>query len=158
MLVVGAGTIGELVAEHLAKRGVHELLVLGRDVARAERLAQRHGGRAVRPGRLGEGLALADVVISAYRRAASPAPCAATTSHPTARGRCWSSTSRSPADVEPAVAHLTGVELYTGDDLREHVERTLPQRGDHLPAARTIVSAEVARFTRWLSRRELVPA
>jgi glutamyl-tRNA reductase len=57
-------------------------------------------------------------------------------------------------DIDPAVAGLTGVEVYTIDDLRSVVERTLAQRSAELPAAYSIVRAEVARFTAWLSRRE----
>jgi glutamyl-tRNA reductase len=43
---------------------------------------------------------------------------------------------------------VTGVEVYTIDDLRPVVERTLTQRSAELPAAYSVVRAEVARFTR----------
>jgi glutamyl-tRNA reductase len=59
-----------------------------------------------------------------------------------------------PRDVDPAVAGLPGVEVYTIDDLRPVVERTLMQRSAELPAAYSVVRAEVARFTGWLRRRE----
>jgi glutamyl-tRNA reductase len=49
---------------------------------------------------------------------------------------------------------LAGVEVYTIDDLRPVVDRTLAQRSAELPAAYSVVRAEVARFTRWLSCRE----
>src|SRR5919109_964980 len=52
VLLIGAGTIGELAAKHIAKHGARELIVLGRDLARAERCAQRHGGRVLAPDRL----------------------------------------------------------------------------------------------------------
>lgn len=38
------------------------------------------------------------------------------------------------------------------------VERTLTQRSAELPAAHSIVRAEVGRFTRWLSRRQTATA
>jgi glutamyl-tRNA reductase len=63
-----------------------------------------------------------------------------------------------PRDVDPAVAGLTGVEVYTIDDLRPVVERTLTQRSAELPAAHSLVRAEVARFTGWLRRRETAAA
>jgi glutamyl-tRNA reductase len=59
-----------------------------------------------------------------------------------------------PRDIDPAAAGLTGVELYTIDDLRPVVERTLAQRSAELPAAYSIVRGEVARYTQWLTRRE----
>jgi glutamyl-tRNA reductase len=49
---------------------------------------------------------------------------------------------------------LSGIELYTIDDLRPVVERTLTQRSAELPAAYSIIRAEVARFTRWLTHRQ----
>lgn len=88
VLLIGAGTTGELAAKHLIKHRPRELLILGRGSARAMRLAERYGGRALTSEQLGAALTRSDVVIS--------------------------STS----------------------------------------APHTIVRAEVARFTRWLSRRE----
>jgi glutamyl-tRNA reductase len=60
--------------------------------------------------------------------------------------------------VDPAVTRLPGVELHTIDDLQRVAERTLAERAAHLPAARAIVDAEVARFTGWLDRRTTVAA
>jgi glutamyl-tRNA reductase len=153
-LVIGAGTIAELTAKHLAKRGVRELLVLGRDVARAERVAGRHGGRAVV--RLPDALARADVVISA-----TGAPGAVV--HPddlASRGAAplLLIDLAVPRDIDPAVARVPGVEIYTLDDLRAVVEQALVERRAELPAARSVLRAEVARFTTWLRRREAVMA
>src|SRR5919204_179065 len=46
VLLIGAGTMGELAAKHLVKRQAGTVLILGRDVTRAERLAEQQGGRA----------------------------------------------------------------------------------------------------------------
>jgi glutamyl-tRNA reductase len=159
VLLIGAGTTGELAAKHLVRHGVGELLVLGRDVVRAERLAQRHGGRAVTSDRLAEALVRADVVISSTG-APGPVVHRHQLEHVLA-GRPRASSSplllidlAVPRDVDPAVAGLAGVEVHTIDDLRQVVDRTLMQRSAELPAAYAILRAEVARFTRWLSRRE----
>ena len=108
---------------------------------------------------LGEVLARSDVVISS-----TSAPHAILHRHQLeqALGERGGPTSRplvlidlaTPRDIDPAVAGLTGVEVYTIDDLRPVVERTLAQRSAELPAAYSIVRTEVARFTRWLGRRE----
>jgi glutamyl-tRNA reductase len=154
VLLIGAGTIAELTAKHLAKHGVRELLVLGRDVARAERLAGRHGGRAVV--RLADALARADVVISA-----TGAPGAVV--HPDDLASRAASPLllidlAVPRDIDPAVARVPGVDLYTLDDLRAVVEQALVERRAELPAARSVLRDEVARFTTWLRRREAVMA
>jgi glutamyl-tRNA reductase len=159
VLLIGAGTIAELAAKQLVRHGVGELLVVGRDVERAGRLAERHGGRVVTLDRLGEALTRSDVVISST---AAPRPIVCRDQLERALARGGRASSRPllvidlavPRDVDPAVAGLPGVELYTSDDLRQVVEQRLAQRSAELPAAYSEVRAEVARFTRWLSVRE----
>jgi glutamyl-tRNA reductase len=156
VLLIGAGTIAELTAKHLAKHGVRELLVLGRDVARAERVAVRHGGHAVAREQLGDALARADVVISA-----TCAPGAVVHQDDLAsRGAAplLLIDLAVPRDIDPAVARVPGVDLYTLDDLRALVEQALVERRAELPAARSVLRHEVARFTTWLRRREAVMA
>jgi glutamyl-tRNA reductase len=159
VLLIGAGATGELAAKQLAHHGVRELVILGRNVARAQGLAERYGGRTVTSDSLVEALAKSDAVISS-----TGAPHAIV--HRDHVGRALAHRRGAevqplllidlavPRDVDPAVAELAGVELYTVDDLRRVVDRTLMQRSDELPAAYSVVRAEVARFTRWLNRRE----
>jgi glutamyl-tRNA reductase len=159
VLLIGAGTTGELAAKHLIRHRPRELLVLGRGSARAGRLAERYGGRALTSDQLGEALARSDVVISS-----TSAPHAivhrdqlehalADRDGPNSRPLLLIDLA-TPRDIDPAAASLTGIAVYTIDDLRPVVERTRAQRTAELPAAYSIVRAEVARFTRWLSRRE----
>lgn len=159
VLLIGAGTTGELAAKHLVKHRPGELLVLGRGSARAGRLAERYGGRALTSEQLGEALARSDVVISS-----TSAPHAIVHRQQLEHALVDRGGANSrplllidlatPRDIDPAGATLTGVEVYTIDDLRPVVERTRAQRAAELPAAYAIVRAEVARFTRWLDRRQ----
>jgi glutamyl-tRNA reductase len=159
VLLLGAGTTGELVVKHLIKHRPRELLILGRGSARAGRLAARYGGRALTSDQLGEALARSDVVISS-----TSAPHAIIHTHqvthaladhrgPSSRPLLMIDLA-TPRDIEPAVARLIGAELYTIDDLRPVVEQTLTERSAELPAAYSIVCAETARYTQWLRRRE----
>ena len=157
VLLIGAGRVGELAADQIARHGARDLLVVGRDVARAERLARRHGGRAVVSDRLGDAVAAADVVISST---GAPRPVVERRHVERAAARRGADEPplllidlAVPRDIDPAVGGLRGVELHTLDDLRPVVDRALAQRHDHLPAAHAIVRAEAARFTRWLTRR-----
>jgi glutamyl-tRNA reductase len=160
VLLIGAGTAAHLAAERLSSHGARELLVLGRDVARAERLAQQHGARVVTHDRLGDALQQADVVISA-----TGAPHHVLRREQVERARRHRGDAplllidlAVPRDIDPAVAELPCVEVYTLDDLQRLVERTLLRRRAELPAARAVLLAEVGRFTAWLRRRELVAA
>jgi glutamyl-tRNA reductase len=158
VLLIGAGTMGELAAKHLVKRQAGTVLILGRDVTRAERLAEQQGGRVIDFQRLGEALAQSDVVITST---GAPGPILHRDQVAHALARRGHANSplvmvdvAVPRDIEPAVAGLPGVEVYTIDDLRPVVEQTLKQRSAELPAADSILRAEVARFTDWLRRRE----
>jgi glutamyl-tRNA reductase len=71
VLLIGVGAAGELAAKQLVKRSVGQLLVLGRDRGRANRVAERYGARAITSAGLVEALALCDVVISST---SAPAP------------------------------------------------------------------------------------
>jgi glutamyl-tRNA reductase len=159
VLLIGAGTTGELAAKHLIKHRPRDLLVLGRGSARAGRLAERYGGRALTSDQLLEALARSDVVISS-----TSAPHAIVHSDQLERALADRGGGNSrplllidlatPRDIDPAAASLTGIAVYTIDDLRPIVERTRAQRAAELPAAYAIVRAEVVRFTRWLDRRQ----
>jgi glutamyl-tRNA reductase len=159
VLLIGAGATGELAAKHLIKHRPRELLILGRGSARACRLAERYGGRALTSDQLVDGLARSDVVISST---SAPHTVVHGDQLQHALADRGGSNPRplllidlaTPRDIDPAAAGLTGVELYTIDDLRPVVERTLAQRSAELPAAYSIVRGEVARYTQWLTRRE----
>jgi glutamyl-tRNA reductase len=163
VLLIGAGTVGELAAKHLIKHRPHELLVLGRGPERAMRLAERYGGRALVCDQLGEALARSIVVISST---SAPHAILHRRQLEIAVGGRGGRRSEplvlvdlaTPRDVDAAVAGLTGLEVYTIDDLRPLVERALTQRGAELAAAYSLVRDEVARFTGWLRRRETAAA
>ena len=154
--------MAQLAARQLVKRGTKQLLVLGRALSGAERLAGTYGGLAVPRHRLDDALAQSDVVITAtsaqqpirhrdqVRRAVAGRD---------AGGMPLLLIDLSvPRDVDPAAAELSGVEVHTIDDLRGTAERALMQRRAELPEAYRILGGEVARFTTWLNRREAAAA
>jgi glutamyl-tRNA reductase len=63
-----------------------------------------------------------------------------------------------PRDIDPRVAELEDVYLYTIDDLRHVVDENVKARQDEAAAARRIVDAEVAEFMSALKVRDAVPA
>lgn len=162
VLLIGAGSMGELAAKQLVKREVGELLVLGRAEFRAKRLAERYHGRAITREELDEALALSDVVISStgaphrilhLDRIERALPRRSVGSRPLLLIDL-----AVPRDIDPAAIGLPGVELHTIDDLRAVIERALMQRRAELPDAHSILEREVARFIGWLRRREALAA
>src|SRR5919199_3824315 len=63
VLLVGAGEMAELAAQHLASAGAARVLVTNRTYQTAQKLAVKFGGEAVEFSALEEHLALADIVI-----------------------------------------------------------------------------------------------
>jgi glutamyl-tRNA reductase len=163
VLLIGAGKMGELAAKQLVKRGVGELLVLGRDHARAVQFAERYRARAITSESLDEALTRSDVVISST---GAPRPILYRGQLEPALAHRRAEVSRPlllidlavPRDIDPAVSTLAGVELHTIDDLDRVVQGAFARRRAELPAAYSILHGEVARFTRCLGAREAMAA
>jgi glutamyl-tRNA reductase len=62
-----------------------------------------------------------------------------------------------PRDIEPEVARLNDVYLYTVDDLGEVVKSGLGQRQAAVGQAEAIIETRVAHFMHWLETRDSVP-
>jgi glutamyl-tRNA reductase len=62
-----------------------------------------------------------------------------------------------PRDIEPEVAELDDVYLYSIDDLGEIVRAGHDERASHVAQAEAIIDAQVGSFLHWLEARELVP-
>ena len=62
-----------------------------------------------------------------------------------------------PRDIEPEVAQLDDVFLYTVDDLAQVVSEGMENRQAAALDAETIVTARVETFMQWLKKRDAVP-
>jgi glutamyl-tRNA reductase len=143
VLLIGAGTMAGLTAKHLARYRLGELLVLGRAATREQ---------------LADALTRADVVISATSARGAVVRADDLAARDRAASPLLLIDLAVPRDIDPAVARLPDVDVYTLDDLRPVVEQALVQRHAELPAARSALRDEVVRFTSWLRRREAVTA
>lgn len=165
VLLVGAGEMAELAAEHLMAQGVARTLVANRTLERAVELAERFAGAGAGAGRafgladLPEVLAEADIVITST---GSPAPVIGPETARRAvrrrRGRpVFFIDIAVPRDVETAVGGLDGCFLYDIDDLSQVVEANRQARQGEAARAERIVAEEVVKFGRWLESLEVVP-
>lgn len=148
VLLIGAGETIELVARHLAQAQVKRLLVANRTFAHAQELAHRHGGIALPLGDLDRHLAEVDIMFSAtasrepvVQRAQVAAALARRKHRPMLLLDL-----AVPRDIDPDVATLKDVFLYTVDDLERAVEDNRRSRRDAADDAETIVQMQVARY------------
>ena len=159
VLVVGAGEISTLTAQHLRAQGVGDIVITSRTAAHAETLAVDVDGRAIPWSDLRTALASADIVITAT---GSPRPILT-------RADIQAVTDRRrgeqlfiidiavPRDVEASVGEMEQVFLYNVDDLQAIVQENLSRRSSEIVRAEAIVTEEVERFAAWRRSRGAVP-
>jgi glutamyl-tRNA reductase len=159
VLFVGAGEMIELVATHFAARQPRAMAVANRTLERGEKLAGRFGAEAMRlsdlPSRLGE----FDAVISCTASSVPIIGLGAVERALKARKHrpMFMVDLAVPRDVEPEVARLSDVYLYTVDDLSALVQSAGEKRQAAVQQAEAIIESGVQSFVHWLGQRGSVP-
>jgi glutamyl-tRNA reductase len=159
VLLIGAGTMGELTARQLLTQGVGSLMVVNRTFDRAIEVARALGGMAVPLDRLGRSLPLADLVIGAAGGEAFVLGPAAVEDALKERRRrpMFLIDLAVPRSFDPAINQLDGAYLYDVDDLERVIADNRGARASEASKAETIIDAEVDAFWRWLGSLDLVP-
>jgi glutamyl-tRNA reductase len=159
VLFVGAGEMIELTATHFAARHPRSITVANRTEERAQSLAARLQGKAMRLAELPEHLARFDIVVS----------CTASTLPIIGLGMVERALKARrhrpmfivdlavPRDVEPEVARLGDVYVYTVDDLGRIVQTGTETRQAAVAQAEAIIESRVRDFESWLRTRAAVP-
>jgi glutamyl-tRNA reductase len=159
VLFIGAGEMIELCAAHFTGAGPQRIAVTNRTLERAQALASRLGGDAFPFSELANRLPEFDIVVTCT---ASPLPILGLGMIERAlkvrRHRPMVIVDLAlPRDVEPEVATLSDVFLYSLDDLGEMVESGLESRQAAVVEAEDIITGHVAGFQHWVESRETVP-
>ncbi|PID74514.1 MAG: glutamyl-tRNA reductase [Desulfobacterales bacterium] len=159
VLLVGAGEMAELAAEHLVGNGVSSVAVANRTFVRAMRLADRFGGEALSMDELPQRLEESDIIISS------------TGSQELILGKkdvqavMKSRRNRPlflidiavPRDLDPAVNELDNVYLYDIDDLSSVVEVNRQEREREAVKASRIVDEETLKFEHYIETLAVKP-
>lgn len=159
VLMIGAGEMGKLTAQHLRAQGVGDVVITSRTLAHAEALAKAVNGTAAPWSELMNVLAPADIVITATG-SQQPILSRAHIESMMGRGRrdpLFIIDIAVPRDVDPAAAEIEQVFLYNVDDLQAVVRETLTRRTSEIQRAEAIVAEEVARFMSWHRSRGAIP-
>jgi len=159
VLLLGAGDMGELTAEHLHKQEVKQVFVANRSFERASELARRFEGAAVQFDRIDEHLANCDIVI-----ASTAAPHFVVEPHQVERAldtrkrrNLFFIDLAVPRNINPAVGQIDGAYLYNIDDLQQVADANLELRQRKAGAAEQIVVREVEAFRKRLVAQDAVP-
>lgn len=147
-LLVGAGETIDLVARHLREKGVTQLTVANRTLARAEALAKEFNAKACLLSDIPDELPNADIVITST---ASQLPLIG-------KGMVERALKRRkhkpmfmvdiavPRDIEGEVSKLSDVFLYTVDDLRSVIESNRKSREKAAVDAQNIIDQQTESF------------
>jgi glutamyl-tRNA reductase len=152
VLAIGAGETIELVARHLVEHDVEHLMVANRSLARARELADRFCGSAISLSDLGEHLAKADIIISSTGAMTPVLHLAPIQEALKTRKRrpIFIVDLAVPRDVEPAVAELNDIYLYTIDDLKEVAEQGRQSRNEAATEAEAMIDLQTNDYMGWL--------
>ncbi len=158
-LLIGAGEMAELTAEHLLGQGVAGLTIVNRSFDRAVGLARRFRGKARAWDELSATLTDADVVIcsTGAERPVLTVDLVRGTLKGRRRRPLFLIDIAVPRDVEPGVGDLPNVFVYDIDDLAEVAEVNRAQRQQEAVRAEAIVAEEVLGFAAWLESLATVP-
>jgi len=159
VLLIGAGEMAELAAEHLVGQGVRKVVVVNRTLSRAMDLAKRFNGTAASLDELFSQLEQADIVISST--GAPNIILHKQDMKPIMRERrnepIFFIDIAVPRDLDPGLNDLDNVYLYDIDDLQNVVEINKSERDKEAVKARRIVDEEALNFQAWLEGLSIVP-
>lgn len=159
VLLIGAGEMAELAAEHLVGQGVAEVVVANRTLQRAVTLARCFNGHAVALEEVLQQLAQVDIVISST--GAVDVILTRDEVRPVMRERrnrpLFFIDIAVPRDLDAGINELDNVYLYDIDDLNNVVEMNKNERNREAVVAERIVDEETIKFTRWLETLVATP-
>jgi glutamyl-tRNA reductase len=157
--LVGAGKMSELAARHLLAHGAESIFVANRTHERAQQLAHKFGGQAMRFEELYETADKADIVITStgaphtiFRREHGELFLARRKNRP-----MFFIDIAVPRDVDPELNKLDGIFVYDIDDLQQVVASHVSDRHREAERAEAIVTLEVERFSARLQTLDVVP-
>ena len=151
VLLIGAGEMIELSAQHLSKRGVKNMIFANRTIENAQPIAIKHNAEAISLKSLSENLHRADIVISST---SAPIPIIGkglieTVLHQRKHMPMLLIDLAIPRDIEPEANQLEDVFLYSVDDLQQIANSNLEERLKEKVIAKKIINEKSVDFIEW---------
>ena len=159
ILMIGAGETVALAARHLKSQGVKHFTFANRTIERGLELAKELDGKGIELSELPNALVEAEIVISST---ASTLPIIGkgmieSTLKKRKNRRMFMVDLAVPRDIEPEVAKLPNIYLYTVDDLREVVSENMDGRRQAAKQAEKIIEQHSNEFVIWLNSLDHEP-
>ncbi|MGQ9795720.1 glutamyl-tRNA reductase [Desulfosoma sp.] len=159
VMLLGAGEMAELAAEHFRAHGVRDMVVVNRTLERGIELARRFHAQTLPFSHFVDGLLQVDIVLCST--AAAEPILHAENLKPRMRKRknrpLFFIDIAMPRNVDPKVHDLDNVYLYDIDDLKGIVDLNLSERRHEAEKAQHIIDTETLQFQQWLQTLDVVP-
>jgi glutamyl-tRNA reductase len=159
VLVLGAGEMGEGMAQSLREAGAADIMVANRTFENANALAARVGGRPVRLHELPTALESVDLLLTStgatsliVESSDLKAVMDQRPDHPLLIVDI-----AVPRDVDPAASDIDGVTLLDMDDLRAFAEVGVRERRREVGTVRELIDLELDRFLAESTARQAAP-
>jgi glutamyl-tRNA reductase len=159
VLLVGAGEMAELAAEHFLAQGVRHMTVTNRTPERAFELARRFRADTMPFEHLVDGIRTMDIVLT------STGSLEPILRYHDVKSRMRERRNRPlffidiavPRDVEAKINDIDNVYVYDIDDLQGIIELNREDRKREAEKAEYIISEEIIKFQSWLTTLDVVP-
>jgi glutamyl-tRNA reductase len=159
VLLIGAGEMIELAAEHLIKNKVGNIFVANRTFESGVSLAKKINGNAILFDEIENVLQNVDVVISST--GASEFIITRKQVKNIMAGRhhrpLFFIDIAVPRDIDPQINHLPNVYVYDIDDLKGIVEENIAERNHEAVKGERIIDENVINFRKWHDSLDMVP-
>ncbi len=159
VMLIGAGEMAELAAEHLISQGISQVVVVNRTFENAVKLAQRFNGKAAGLDDLIPQLADVDILISSTGATDLVLKCEDV--KPVIKQRMnrplFLIDIAVPRDLDPKLNDLDNVYLYDIDDLTHVVDINKSERDKEAARGERIVIEETMKFVQWMAGMEVTP-
>jgi glutamyl-tRNA reductase len=159
VLLVGAGEMAKLAAQHLVNNGIRRVMITTRDSVSATELAKRFNGTAIPFEEFRHEMAEADIVL-----------CSTGASHYLIHTEDVQRAVRLrmnrpiflidisvPRNIDPAVRDIDNAFLFDIDDLETRVEQNREDRRGEAVKAERLVDEEVGVIQQWIKSLEVTP-
>jgi glutamyl-tRNA reductase len=152
VLMVGAGEMITLCGQHFHQHGVGRLMIANRTLERAREVGEPFGAEAMTLDALPERLHEADIVIccTAANEPVLRKPVIEKAIRKRRRAPMFMVDLGVPRDIEPGVAKLQDIYLYSIDDLRQVADEGLSKRQEAANAAVARIETAVTEYLRWM--------
>jgi glutamyl-tRNA reductase len=159
VLLIGAGEMAELAAEHFIRQGVRRMVVANRTLEKAMELAGRFDAETVSFDRFLEELKVIDIVVSST---GSQEPII---QYRDVRSRMRERRNKPlffidiavPRDIDPRVNEIDNVYVYDIDDLQGVIDINKDERLNEAQRAEHIIDEETVKFRNWMNSLSAVP-